>query len=171
MTFGRVPAAGARPTVSAMTEVNGLRLAYRGFVTGLAAAYVWLAVAMTAAGLLAGDALAPLAPLANTLVAETAITPALAFVIGFAMVQAAGAVVGMCFAYFFGRFFTVRRTMSLAAPAVALLAWALLSTGVGTLIGSDVLSLQVAPLLATLAYGAVLGAGVPVRAEVMRPAA
>lgn len=171
MTIGLVPAAGARPTVVAMTEVNGLRLAYRGFVTGLAAAYVWLAVAMTVAGLLAGDALAPLAPLANTLVVEAAVTPALAFVVGFAMVQAAGAMVGMCFAYFFGRFFTVRRTMSLAAPAVALLAWALLATGVGTLIGSNVLSLQLAPLLATLAYGVVLGAGVPVRAEVIRSTA
>ena len=27
-----------------MTVVNGLRLAYRGFVTGLAAGYVWLAL-------------------------------------------------------------------------------------------------------------------------------
>lgn len=171
MTIGPVPAAGARPTVSAMTEVNGLRLAYRGFVTGLAAAYVWLAVAMVAAALLAGDALAPLRPLAHTLVVETAVTPALAFVIGFALVQAAGAVVGMSFAYFFGRFFTVRRTMHIAAPAFALLVWALLATGVGTLIGSDVLALQVAPLLATIAYGVVLGSGVPVRAEVVRPAA
>lgn len=171
MTIGRMPAAGARPTVVGMTEVNGLRLAYRGFVTGLAAAYVWLAVAMIAAAVVADDALAPLRPLANTLVVEAAVTSALAFVIGFALVQAAGAVVGMSFAYFFGRFFTVRRTMHVAAPAFSLLVWALLATGVGALIGSDALALQLAPLLATVAYGAVLGAGVPVRPEVMRPAA
>ena len=169
MTIGLVPAAGARPTVATMTEINGLRLAYRGFVTGLAAAYVWLAVAMSAAGLLSGDPLAPLHPLASTLIVEGEVTRPLAFVIGFAMVQAAGAVVGMCFAYFFGRFFTVRRTMSVAAPVVAVLAWALLAAGVGALIGSDALALQLAPLLATVAYGAILGIGVPVRAEVTRP--
>ena len=168
MTIGLVPAAGARPTVAVMTEINGLRLAYRGFVTGLAAAYVWLAVAMSAAGFLAADPLAPLRPLASTLVVSGEVTPALAFVIGFAMVQAAGGLVGMCFAYFFGRFFTVRRTMSLAAPVVALLAWALLAAGVGTLIGSDVLALQLAPVLASVAYGAILGIGVPIRAEVTR---
>lgn len=170
MTFGPVPSERARRTVEPMTEVNGLRLAYRGFVTGLAAAYVWLAVAMVGAAVITGDALSPLRPLAHTLIAASEVTPSLAFVIGFALVQASGAVVGMCFAYFFGRFFTVRRTMNAAAPAVAVLAWALLSTGVGTLIGSGVLALQLAPLLATIAYGAVLGTGIPLRGEVTRPA-
>ena len=168
MTIGPVPVAATRRTMAPMTEVNGLRLAYRGFVTGLAAAYVWLAVAMLAAALLAGDALSPLRPLAELLVAEH-VTPSVAFVIGFALVQAAGATVGMCFAYFFGRFFTVRRTMNAAAPAFAVLAWALLATGVGAVGGSDSYGLQAAPLLATVAYGAILGSGIPIRAEVTRP--
>ena len=153
--------------MSPMTEVNGLRLAYRGFVTGLAAAYVWIAVAMIGATLLSGDPLAPLRPLAQILIADSLPAP-LAFVIGFALVQAAGAMVGMCFAYFFGRFFTVRRTMNAAAPAFAILAWALLATGVSSLTGSNSLGLQVAPLIATVAYGVVLGSGVPIRREVTR---
>ncbi|MEO8274526.1 MAG: hypothetical protein ABI620_10710 [Chloroflexota bacterium] len=167
MTIGPVPAAGARATMSPMTEVNGLRLAYRGFVTGLAAAYVWIAVAMICASIFSGDALAPLRPLAQMLIAGS-LAPSLAFVIGFAFVQGAGAMVGMCFAYFFGRFFTVRSTMNAAAPAVAILAWALLATGVSSLTGSDNLGLQVAPLIATMAYGVVLGSGIPIRRDVIR---
>ncbi len=153
-----------------MTEVNGLRLAYRGFVTGLAAAYVWLAVALLTAAIVSGDALAPLRPLAM-LLTDQAVRPELAFVIGFALVQAAGAVVGMVFAYFFGRFFTTRPTMATAAPVVALLAWALIATGVQSLDGTDTLALQLAPLLASAAYGLMLGAGTPVRRDVMRQAA
>ncbi|HET7686747.1 MAG TPA: hypothetical protein VFM19_10100 [Candidatus Limnocylindria bacterium] len=151
-----------------MTEVNGLRLAYRGFVTGLAASYVWLAVAMVVAALLTGDPLAPLRPLALTLVEAQHVTASLAFVLGFALVQASGAVVGMCFAYFFGRFFTVRSTMNAAAPAFAILAWALLATGVAALTETDALGLQLAPILATLAYGILLGTGIPVRRDVTR---
>ncbi len=151
-----------------MTEVNGLRLAYRGFVTGLAAAYVWLAVAMIAAAIVAGDPLAPLTPLAATLLTTADLTPSLAFVIGFALVQAAGAMVGMTFAYFFGRFFTARATLSAAAPLFALLAWALLAAGVGSLTGSDVLGRQLAPILAAAAYGIVLGRGLPLRSQVVR---
>lgn len=151
-----------------MTEVNGLRLAYRGFVTGLAAAYVWLAVAMLVAALVTGDALAPLTPIATTLRDAAEMNPPLAFVLGLALVQAAGALTGMCFAYFFGRFFTVRATLAAAAPPFALIAWALLAAGVGALIGSDSLALQLAPILATLAYGAVLAAGLPLRGEVIR---
>ncbi len=151
-----------------MTEVNGLRLAYRGFVTGLAASYVWLAVAMVGGALLSGDPLAPLRPLALTLVAAQHVTASLAFVLGFALVQAFGAMVGMCFAYFFGRFFTVRGTMNAAAPAFAILAWALLATGVATLTGTDALGLQLAPLVATIAYGIVLGSGIPIRRDVTR---
>ena len=43
--FGPVPIPRQETTLPHMTEVLGLRLAYRGFVTGLAAAYVWLALA------------------------------------------------------------------------------------------------------------------------------
>ncbi len=167
MTIGPVPASGTRLTMRPMTEVNGLRLAYRGFVTGLAAAYVWIAVAMIGASIFSGDALAPLRPLAQMIVADS-VPPSLAFVVGFAFVQGAGATVGMCFAYFFGRFFTVRSTMNAAAPAFAILAWALLATGVNSLTGSNNLGMQVAPLIATVAYGVVLGTGVPVRRDVTR---
>src|SRR5918992_5251545 len=107
-----------------MTEVMGLRLAYRGFVTGLAGAYVWAAIAMLLGAALHGDPLHPLRPLAMALT-PVADTPELAFVLGLAAVQAGGALVGMCFAYFFARFFTVRATLAAAAPAFALLAWGL----------------------------------------------
>jgi hypothetical protein len=151
-----------------MTEVNGLRLAYRGFVTGLAASYVWLAVAMAGAAVFSHDALAPLTPLAASLVAAGDVTPATAFVLGFALVQAAGALIGMCFAYFFGRFFTVRATVAAAAPIVAVLAWALLAAGVGARIGSDVLAGQLSPVVAAAAYGLLLGLGLPLRTQVVR---
>ena len=148
--------------------MNGLRLAYRGFVTGLAAAYVWLAVAMAAAGLFVANPLAPLTPLASVLVARADMTPELAFALGFALVQAAGALIGMTFAYFFGRFFTVRATLALAGPAFAVLAWALLAAGVGAVIGTDALGRQAAPVIAAAAYGLILGVGLPLRAEVIR---
>ncbi|MEO8509656.1 MAG: hypothetical protein ABI534_00270 [Chloroflexota bacterium] len=150
-----------------MTEVLGLRLAYRGFVTGLAAAYVWLALAMIVAALVAGDALGPLRPLATALVDGAGTIPELAFVIGFALVQLGGALVGMCFAYFFGRFFTVRMTLAAAAPLFALLAWALLATGLATLTRTDA-GLEMAPLVATIFYGLVLGIGLPLRGDVLR---
>ncbi|HSI99656.1 MAG TPA: hypothetical protein VLA59_04660, partial [Patescibacteria group bacterium] len=66
-----------------MTDVNGLRLAYRGFVAGLAGAYVWMAVVMTRAGLLRADPLAPLRPLALA-ISPLAGSPELAFVLGLA---------------------------------------------------------------------------------------
>src|SRR5688500_1374884 len=91
-----------RPTIAAMTEVNGLRLAYKGFVGGLAGAYVWTAIAMALAGLVHGDPLRPLAPLALALT-PLAGSPALSFVLGLLAVQAGGALIGMGFAYFFGR--------------------------------------------------------------------
>lgn len=149
-----------------MTVVNGLRLAYRGFVTGLAAGYVWLAVTMLSGALLQGDALATLRPLV-ALLAPARDDSATAFVLGFAAVQLATAGIGMIFAYFFARFFTVRTTMALASPCFALLAWALLSAAVGDRTG-DPNGLALAPLLATLAYGALLGAGLPLRGEVLR---
>jgi hypothetical protein len=92
----------------------------------------------------------------------------LAFVLGLAAVQAGGALVGMCFAYFFARFFTVRVTLRLAAPAVALLAWAIIGAAVSRAAGVPDLATEAIPLLATIGFGVILGAAVPVRAEVMR---
>jgi hypothetical protein len=150
-----------------MTDVNGLRLAYRGFVAGLAGAYVWAAVVMTLSGLFAGDPLAPLRPIALA-ISPLAGSPELAFVVGLASVQAAGALVGMCFAYFIARFFTVRATMRVAAPVTALLAWGLIAAvleaeGVGA-----PPAFQAVAIVATIGYGLLLGARVPVRGEVVR---
>ena len=153
-----------------MTEVNGLRLAYRGFVAGIAGGYVWAAVAMTLAGIAFGDPLRPLRPFADAL--GSVVTPQFAFVLGLASVQAGGALVGMCFAYFFARFFTVRATLAVAAPATTLLAWALIVAALagGGFVIDGPASHGVA-VAATLAFGAVLAAGVPVRGQVLRRAA
>jgi hypothetical protein len=151
-----------------MTSVNGLRLAYRGFVTGLAAGYAWLAVAMVYAALAVGDPLQPLRPLASLILPAAGGSASASFVIGFGLVQLASAMAGMCFAYFFGRFFTTRPTMAAAAPCFALLAWALVAAAIGARSGNGGLGLALAPLLATLAYGLLLGAGVPLRGEVLR---
>jgi hypothetical protein len=152
-----------------MTEVNGLRLAYRGFVSGIAGAYVWAAIAMALSGLLHGDPIEPLRPLAIA-ISPLASSPELAFVLGLAAVQAGGAVIGMVFAYFFARFFTVTTTLRIAAPAVALLAWALLAAAVGqaSSVPASEWPTQVIPLVATLGYAVLLGAWVPVRGEVTR---
>lgn len=151
-----------------MTTVNGLRLAYRGFVTGLAAGYVWMATAMGLAALLYGDALDPLRPLASLILPAAGGSPATSFVLGFGLVQLTAATVGMCFSYFFGRFFTARPTLAVAAPCFALLAWALLATGAGWRSGDADLGLAAAPVIATLAYGLLLGAGLPLRGDVTR---
>jgi hypothetical protein len=150
-----------------MTEVLGLRLAYRGFVAGLAGGYVWAALAMALGALVHGDPLAPLRPIALALT-PLAGSPELSFVLGLAAVQAGGAMVGMCFAYFFARFFTVRATLRLAAPAVALLAWALITAAVARDLGDVALATQGVSIVATIGYGVLLGAGVPVRPEVTR---
>ena len=150
-----------------MTEVMGLRLAYRGFVTGLAGGYVWAAIAMLLGGIVHGDPLHPLRPIAIA-VTPVAGTPELAFVIGLATVQAGAGLVGMCFAYFFARFFTVRATLATAAPVVALLAWALVAAALARSSGTDLLAAEVAPIAATIGYGLLLGIGVPVRGEVTR---
>jgi hypothetical protein len=150
-----------------MTIVNGLRLAYRGFVTGLAAGYVWLATAMVLGWLLHDDALQPLRPLAGLILPAAGGSAATSFVLGFGLVQLAAGTIGMCFSYFFGRFFTVRPTLAAAAPCFAVLAWALFAAGAG---GDGVgrLGLAVAPLAATVAYGLLLGAGLPLRGDVLR---
>ena len=154
-----------------MTEVNGLRLAYRGFVAGLAGGYVWVAIAMTLSAVVRADPLLPLRPLALA-VTPLAGSSELAFVIGLMAVQAAGALVGMCFAYFFARFFTVTATLRIAAPAVALLAWALIAAAADVTPDAAAADwqAQIVPLVATLGYAVLLGAWVPVRGEVMRQA-
>lgn len=154
-----------------MTSVNGLRLAYRGFVTGLAAGYVWMATAMGVAVLLHGDPLMPLRPLAALVLPAAGGSASASFVIGFGLVQLAAATVGMCFSYFFGRFFTARPTLAAAAPCFAVLVWALLAVGAGWRSGDAGLGLAAAPVVATLAYGVLLGAGLPLRGEVLRPGA
>lgn len=150
-----------------MTEVNGLRLAYKGFVGGLAGGYVWAAIAMLLAALIHGDPLRPLEPLALALT-PFAGSPELAFVLGLGAVQAGGALIGMCFAYFFGRFFTVRITLATAAPAASLLAWALVAAMLTRgLPGVEMVAAPVS-ILATIGYGLILGATVPVRGAVVR---
>ena len=150
-----------------MTDVNGLRLAYRGFVGGLAGAYVWAALAMTLSGLLAGDPLAPMRPIALA-ISPLAGSPGLAFVLGLAGVQAAGAMVGMCFAYFIARFFTVRATMRVAAPATAVLAWGLIAAVFEAERVGVPPAFHAVALIGSIGYGLLLGAAVPVRAEVTR---
>ena len=98
-------------------------------------------------------------------------SPELAFVLGLAAVQAGGGLVGICFAYFFARFFTVRATLGVAAAAVALLAWGLISAALARETGGMALANQAVSLIATLGYGVLLGAGVPIRGEVTRYAA
>ncbi len=150
-----------------MTIVNGLRLAYRGFVTGLAAGYVWLATAMILGAVLHEDALQPLRPLAELMLPAAGGSSEISFVLGFGFVQLAAATIGMCFSYFFGRFFTVRPTLAAAAPCFAVLAWALLAAAAwGDGIGG--LGLAAPPLVATVAYGLLLGAGLPLRGDVLR---
>jgi hypothetical protein len=149
-----------------MTEVNGLRLAYRGFVSGIAGGYVWAAIAMTLAAIAFGDPLRPLRPFAEAL-APVVAGPELAFVIGLGAVQAGGALIGMCFAYFFGRYFTVRATVAAAGPCFALLVWGLVGAAGG--IGRDgAFAAHPITVLATIGFGLLLGAAVPLRGEVVR---
>lgn len=150
-----------------MTDVNGLRLAYRGFITGLAGGYVWIAIAMLLSALVAGDPLRPLRPIALAL-SPLAGSPELAFVLGLAALQAGGAAIGMCFAYFFARFFTVRTTLAVAAPAFTLLAWGLIGGVVARDSGIVEFATHPIPALASLAYGLLLGVALPLRGEVAR---
>jgi hypothetical protein len=153
-----------------VTEINGLRLAYRGFVAGLAGGYVWAALAMVLAGLIHGDPLAPLRPIALA-VSPLAGAPELSFVVGLAAVQAAGGVIGMIFAYFFGRFFTIRPTLVVAAPMVTLLVWVLVAAAV---VGQTaIVEFATSPIgiVATIGYGLLIGIWIPVRGEVLRPPA
>jgi hypothetical protein len=152
-----------------MTEVIGLRLAYRGLVAGLAGGYVWAGIAMVVGALLHADPLRALRPFA-LVISPLADAPELAFVLGLFAVQAAGGLVGMVFAYFFARFFTVRATLATAAPVVALLAWTLIAAGLAAPVQSAMPLNEIGPIVATVGYGALLGAAVPVRGQVSRTA-
>jgi hypothetical protein len=139
-----------------VTEINGLRLAYRGLVTGLAAGWVWAATAMIG-GLLAGwRPLLPLELLGGGSGRED-------LALGIAIGQLASGGIGVAFAYFFARFFTVRRTLAVAAPCFAILVWLVLARLTN---GSE--STSLALLAASLLYGVMLGAAVPVRGELRR---
>lgn len=151
-----------------MTDVNGLRLAYRGFIAGLAGGYVWAAIAMVLAWIVRGDPLLALSPLADAIV-PLAGSRELALVLGLALAQAAGGLVGMCFAYFFGRYFTVRATLAVAAPAFTLLVWGLVATAIPGDMATLGFVTHPIPIIAALGYGLLLGAAVPLRAEVTRP--
>lgn len=156
------------PSIGLMTEVNGLRLAYRGFVSGIAGGYVWAAIAMSLAAIAFGDPLRPLRPLAAIVTPATE-TPELAFVLGLGIAQLGGALVGMCFAYFFGRFFTVRATVAAAGPCFALLVWGVVASALGAG-GPDAIGIASHPItiLAVIGFGLLLGAGVPLRGDVER---
>jgi hypothetical protein len=141
-----------------VTEINGLRLAYRGLVTGLAAGWVWAAAGMLG-GLLAGRE--PLLPL--EVLGGGAGRGELA--LGMASAQLAAGGVGMVFAYFFGRFFTIRGTLLVAAPSFTLLAW--MASG-SLLAAGTAVGMQLVLGGASILYGVLLGAGLPLRGEVTR---
>lgn len=140
-----------------MTEINGLRLAYRGVVIGLTGGYVWAATAMLGVLLAGGDPLSPLRILGGE--------GREGLLAGIGLLQVGSAGIGMTFAYFFGRYFTVRGTLALAAPCFAALAW-LLVLRMGLDPGQ--IETQLALATATLLYGVVLGAGLPLRTELVR---
>jgi hypothetical protein len=144
-----------------VTQVNGFRLAYRGLVAGLAAGWVWLAI------VLAGLLLAGTDPFGATRSLGTG-SSASGMIAALALAQALAGGIGVVFAYFFGRYFTVRATVAAAAPAFAVLCWLAVSeltdgAGLGW-------AAQVVLVLAALAYGAILGSAIPVRGEVLRSA-
>lgn len=141
-----------------MTEVNGLRLAYRGLVTGLAAGYVWLAAAMLGALIVGGHPLSPLQLLGGG-------AGRIDVAAGIGLLQVGSGGIGMAFAYFFARFFTVRPTLAAAGPCFAVLAWLMVAVALG---GVPHPLLSGILLGASAVYGLVLGAGIPLRSEVTR---
>jgi hypothetical protein len=142
-----------------VTQINGLRLAYRGLIIGLAAGYVWLAAAMLGAILAAVNPVEPLYVLGG---GRSQIDLAQ----GIALHQLGSGGIGMVFAYFFARYFTVRPTLAAAGPCFAVLSWLLVSPALG--VRTDAAQ-QAILLLASVAYGTMLGLGLPVRGEVTRP--
>lgn len=146
-----------------MTEINGLRLAYRGFVTGLAAGYVWVAAAMLGAWLAGSDPATPLHLLGGA--------GRDGLLAGIGLIQVGSAGIGMTFAYFFGRFFTVRRTLAIAGLCFGVLVWLVIAKVVDSRMSSDDLTaagVRIALVAASALYGVMLGAAVPTRVEVLR---
>lgn len=168
-TFDPLGIGGPRTYDRRVTEVNGLRLAYRGFVAGLAGAYIWVAIAMLAA-LPTGSPLHPLLVVGS--MGPDGGDPSIgrSFVIGLALAQVAGGGVGIAFAYFFARFFTMRGTLATAAICVAVLAWAVLGNRLAAALGMDPWQVggSAGMLVATVGYGWALGWSVPVRGDVER---
>jgi hypothetical protein len=152
-------------TLAVMTEINGLRLAYRGLMAGLAGGYVWLAVAMVMSWPITGP-LGPVQMVASVAPQRAASAPGGSFLLALVLVELSAGAVGMAFAYFLGRYFTVRRTLAAAAPCFALLAWLSVSERLG--VARLPLAVQVGLALATLLYGILLGASIPTRPELLR---
>src|SRR5918999_4862107 len=115
-----------------MSEINGLRLAYRGLIAGLAGGYVWLAIALVLA-IPSGDPIEPLRLLAAADPSQQVDSRPEALVFSLGAVQLVGGGLGIAFAYFVARYFTVRTTLAIAAPCFALLAWLILRDRLGTL--------------------------------------
>ena len=145
-----------------MTEINGLRLAYRGFVTGLAAGYVWAAAAMLGAWLAGHQPATPMYLLGGA--------GRDGLLAGIGLIQVGSAGIGMAFAYFFGRFFTVRRTLALAGLCFGILVWLVIAKVVDSRMSDDLtaVGLRIALVAASALYGVMLGAAVPTRVEVLR---
>jgi hypothetical protein len=139
-----------------VTEINGLRLAYRCLVTGLAAGWVWAATAMLGGALLGWQPLLPLELLGGGRGRGE-------LALGIAITQLAAGGIGMAFAYFFARFFTVRPTLAVAAPCFAVLAWLVLGR-----LTENSAATNVVLLTASLLYGVMLGATVPIRGDLLR---
>jgi len=152
----------APPEDGGVTEINGLRLAYRGFVTGLAAGYVWAAAAMLGALLAGVDPLAPLHLLGGS--------GRDGLLAGIGLVQVGSAAIGMTFAYFFGRFFTVRRTLAVAGLCFGVLAWLVVAKLVDSRMSHDLAAagVRIGLVAASALYGVMLGAAVPTRVDVLR---
>lgn len=148
-----------------MTEIYGLRLAYRGLIAGLAGGYVWLAVAMVMSWPITGP-LGPMQLLAAVAPERAASTPGGSFLLALVLVELSAGALGMGFAYFLGRYFTVRGTLAAAGPCFALLAWLSVSERLG--VARLPLAVQVALAFATLLYGILLGAAIPTRPELLR---
>jgi hypothetical protein len=142
-----------------VTEVNGLHLAFRGLTAGLAAGWVWVAVTLTGLLVAGSDPLAATTPLGNG-------TAGSGLISALAIAQVAAGGIGLLFAYFFGRYFTVRSTLALTALAFAVLCW--LATAYVLDGGWLSLTRQAILTLAAVAYGAMLGGAVPTRNEVLR---
>jgi hypothetical protein len=142
-----------------MTEVNGFRLAYRGLIAGLAAGWVWVAIALAGLLLAGGDPFGAVRSFGNGAAGSGMIAAV-------ALAQVAAGGIGLAFAYFFGRYFTVRGTLAAAAPAFAVLCWLVVATVTGA--DGAAWTRQLVLIVAAVAYGAILGGWLPVRGEVLR---